>query len=84
MCCNANVYSFGRLYNYKTGLPKAQAAIPVAVCGADALKFLRDMRLASVPIRLDDEIIRRPCCKSAVARGLLEAALFPTGKRAII
>ncbi|MDD3767089.1 MAG: DNA-binding protein WhiA [Eubacteriales bacterium] len=59
-----------RLYNYKTEPAKSPSGIyTVAVCGADALKFLRDMRLASVPIRLDDEIIRRPCCKSAVARG---------------
>ena len=68
MCCSECVL-FERLYNYKRSPPKA--AYTPWRCAGRCFEFLRDMRLASVPIRLDDEIIRRPCCKSAVARGAL-------------
>lgn len=59
-----------RLYNFKTEPVLSQSGIyTVQITGIDVLKFLRDMRLATVPIRLENEIIRRPCCKHAVVRG---------------
>lgn len=41
----------------------------VAITGDNAIKILRDTRLASVPIRIDREIVRRDCCKMSFVRG---------------
>ena len=41
----------------------------VSITGDNALKILRDTRLATVPIRIDREIVRRDCCKMSFVRG---------------
>lgn len=39
------------------------------ITGDNVIKLLRDMRLATVPLRIDHEIIRKDCCKLAFLRG---------------
>ncbi len=42
----------------------------VEVIGNDALKILRDLKLATTPVRVHKDIIRNECCKSALIRGV--------------
>ncbi len=42
----------------------------VEVTGNDALKILRDLKLATTPVRVHKDIIRNECCKSALIRGV--------------
>ncbi|OQB12386.1 MAG: Sporulation transcription regulator WhiA [Firmicutes bacterium ADurb.Bin193] len=57
---------------YKLGVEieaRESGIYSVKISGADVLKILRDMRLATVPIRIDKEISRRECCKRSFVRG---------------
>jgi len=62
-----------RLYNLKIDVVMRKSGAFSAQMGgmgtSDVLKILRDMRLSTVPIRIDKEIIRRECCKRAFIRG---------------
>jgi len=42
----------------------------VAVTGLDALKILRDLKMATTPVRIHKDIIRNECCKAAMVRGV--------------
>ena len=59
-----------RLYNLRVELVTRESSILTAkISGAEAVKILRDMKLGTIPIRIDKDIIRRECCKRAFIRG---------------
>ncbi len=59
-----------RLYNLDAELLERESGIfSVRMSGAEAVKVLRDMRLATVPIRIDKSLVRGECCKRAFIRG---------------
>ncbi len=59
-----------RLYNLKIDVVlRKSGSFSAQMIGSDVLKILRDMRLSTVPIRIDKDIIRRECCKRAFIRG---------------
>jgi len=58
------------LYNIKIGVTLRQSGTFIAeMYGDEVIKILRDMRLATVPIRIEKNIIRNECCKMAFIRG---------------
>lgn len=59
-----------KLYNLNAQLIHRDSGIyTVRLLGVEALKILRDMRLGTVPLRIDKDIVRRECCKRAFVRG---------------
>ena len=58
------------IYNLSPGIALSDNGFfSVGITDDNALKILRDTRLASVPIRIDREIVRRDCCKMSFVRG---------------
>ena len=59
------------LYNINIKIDVTDAGAYYATLeGAEVLKVLRDMKLVGVPLRIDREITRNECCKSALLRGV--------------
>lgn len=59
-----------RIYNLNMDVVMRESGIvTIKMSGIEVLKILRDMRLSTVPIRIDNEIVRRECCKRAFIRG---------------
>lgn len=59
------------LYNIKINVEVTDAGVYYATLeGVEVIKILRDMRLVGVPLRIDREIVRNECCKSAILRGV--------------
>lgn len=58
------------IYNLNMEVVVRQSGIiTLRMNGIDVLKILRDMRLGTVPIRIEKEIVRRECCKRSFIRG---------------
>lgn len=58
------------IYNIEIDVNLSENGVFTAeVSGENTLKLLRDMKLATIPIRIDGEIIRKDCCKQAFVRG---------------
>lgn len=59
-----------RLYNLSLDVEIRESGVYIVkLSGADVIKILRDMRLGSVPFRIEKDIVRRECCKRAFIRG---------------
>lgn len=60
-----------RLYGIKAEANISDGGMfEVEVNGLDALKILRDLKLATTPVRIHRDIIRNECCKGALVRGI--------------
>lgn len=58
------------LYNLEVQAYAAESGMyEIKLCGADALKVLRDLKLASIPLHVHNDIIRNDCCRRSVIRG---------------
>ncbi len=59
-----------RLYNLDAETETGKGSIcSVGLSGPEATKILRDMRLTSIPLRIENSIIRGSCCKKAFVQG---------------
>ncbi|MCK9478636.1 MAG: DNA-binding protein WhiA [Firmicutes bacterium] len=67
---NQAVSLIKHLYHLSAETTKSAGGIySISLFGAEATKVLRDMKLSSVPIRIDSSIVRRECCKRAFVQG---------------
>lgn len=59
-----------RLYNFEPTSAMTEGGLfDVVVTGDNVLKILRDLKMATTPIRIQNEIIRNECCKASVIKG---------------
>ncbi|NLB81055.1 MAG: DNA-binding protein WhiA [Clostridiaceae bacterium] len=64
-----------RLYNLNTEQTSDSGGVyNVGIFGMEALKILRDIMLASIPIKIDERIILGECCKRSFIQGAFLAA----------
>ncbi len=59
-----------RLYNFEPESAMTDGGLfDVVVTGDNVLKILRDLKMATTPIRIQNEIIRNECCNASVVKG---------------
>lgn len=57
-------------YHLRVSVSMTEAGVFCAVLqGGEALKVLRDVKVAGIPVRIDREVVRSACCKAALVRG---------------
>lgn len=70
-CVAKRFYDLVRfLYNIEVKLTSKNNVYYAEFLGDEVLKVIRDMKLGGVPMRIDKEIVRNECCKSAILRGI--------------